>query len=126
MERQERQAVLGASLRASSFTFASLELRLTLVFFLQQRGVPNTHTKTPIASEVWKNSHRIRFHSLATSNSSTKHAVMAPKGNKDGSYEIGHWAEDELRETYLDGNLEGVWACDSTWHYLVSSSPKLP
>jgi beta-1,2-xylosyltransferase len=74
--------------------------------------VPNTHTKTPISKDVWEKSHRIRFHTLATSNSSTKHAVMTPKGSRDGTYEIGHWAEDELRETYLDGHLEGVWACE--------------
>ncbi|KAL7413213.1 hypothetical protein BDY24DRAFT_389314 [Mrakia frigida] len=79
---------------------------------LYWRGVPNTHTKTPISPNVWANSHRTRFHTLATSNSSTRHAVMAPAGARDGSFEIGHWEEEELREIYLDGKLEGEWSCE--------------
>lgn len=38
---------------------------------------------------------------------------MAPAGNRDGSFEIGHWDEEELREIYLDGKLEGEWSCES-------------
>lgn len=38
---------------------------------------------------------------------------MAPAGNRDGSFEIGHWDEEELRELYLDGKLEGEWSCES-------------
>lgn len=26
---------------------------------------------------------------------------------------MGHWDEEELRELYLDGKLEGQWACES-------------
>lgn len=90
---------------------------------LYWRGLPSVHTRTPLTKEIWKNSHRTRIHSLGQSNSSTTmHPLLLPTSSRDGSFKVGEWSEKELRDWYLDVQLEGTWTCAGEFYVSPSNA----
>jgi hypothetical protein len=77
------------------------------------------HPNLPIGETEWKEGHRSRLHELGVSNSSSssggaggmEEVLVAAKGKRSGKVAVEKASKKELREQYLDVQLEGEWKC---------------